>query len=75
MRRDAKHLSLKIKVMTQKEKQVIDLLIKNIKNLKKAIGDTNYPSSMSTEIVLKKYEDKLDVLKKSPKFKEYIELN
>tara|TARA_R110001592_G_scaffold21801_3_gene87429 strand:+ start:544 stop:729 length:186 start_codon:yes stop_codon:yes gene_type:complete len=61
--------------MTQKEKQVIDLLIKNIKNLKKAIGDTNYPSSMSTEIVLKKYEDKLDVLKKSPKFKEYIELN
>lgn len=61
--------------MTQKEKQVIDLLIKNIKNLKSAIGNPNYPSNGNTKIALKKYEDKLDVMKKSPKFKKYIELN
>jgi hypothetical protein len=59
--------------MTSKEKSIIDLLIKNINNLKKSIEDPNYPSNWETINVLKKYQDKLEVFKKSDKFKKYIE--
>jgi len=50
--------------------KLVILTTQNIKNLKMAIGNTNYPSNGNTKIALKKYEDKLDVMKKSPKFKK-----
>lgn len=57
------------------QKSIIDLLLKNIKNLKKSIEEPGYPSNWNTISVLNKYQDKLKVFKKSNRFKKYIEDN
>ena len=59
--------------MTDKEKKVIDKLIKHIKSLELAINSPTYPDTPQTRSSLIKLKDMLDVFKKAPKFKDYIE--
>lgn len=59
-------------MLTIKEKELVDEIIKNIDNLKFAIASPNYPDTTMTKNTLLKYETKLEVLKKSSKFNNYI---
>jgi hypothetical protein len=60
-------------VMTDNEKKIIDKLIKDIKSLELAINSPTYPDTPHTRSSLIKLKGKLDILKKAPKFKDYIE--
>ena len=59
--------------MTDNEKKIIDKLIKDIKSLELAINSPTYPDTSHTRSLLIKLQGKLDILKKAPKFKDYIE--
>ena len=59
--------------MTDNEKKVIDKLIKDIKSLELAINSSTYLDTTHTRSLLTKLQGKLDILKKAPKFKDYIE--